>query len=64
MCRTKNKKDKYFGEIYLEGYQYQEKKAKQKKRQIEGKIVIPEIDKSDESDDKSIELVSIISSCY
>ena len=64
MCRTKNKEDKYFPQIYLEECQYQEKKAKQKKRQIEGKIVIPESDKTDESDDKSTEVVSIISSNY
>ena len=64
MCRAKNKENKYFPQIFLEECQYQEKKAKQKKRQIEGKIVIPESDKTDESDDKSIEVVSIISSNY
>ena len=64
MCRAKNKENKYFPQIFLEECKYQEKKAKQKKKHLEGKIVIPESDKTDESDDKSIEVVSIISSNY
>ena len=46
---------KYYPQIYLEEWQYHEMKAKKKKRQIKGKIMILDKNESDVNDDKSTE---------
>lgn len=57
-CKIKDEYDKNYPQIYLEKFIYEEKKVKENKKQIKGKLLILDsnkIDQCDESYDDSTE---------
>ena len=54
IMQKKNKGNEYYPQIYLEEYEYGEKKAK-KSCYIKEKIAVPNSDESDKDNDESIE---------
>ena len=57
-CKIKDEYDKNYPQIYLEKFIYEEKKGKENKKQIKGKLLILDsnkIDQCDESYDESTE---------
>ena len=57
-CKIKDEYDKNYPQIYLEKFIYEEKKVKENKKQIKGKLLILDsnkIDQCDESYDESTE---------